>query len=124
MHAKSFQSCLTLCSPMDYIPPGSSIHGILQARILEWGAMPFSRGSSSPRDRTHISRGSCIAGGFFTTGSLGKPFLIFSSVQSLSHVRLFATPLTAAPKASLSITNSQSPPKPMSIESVMPYSKQ
>ena len=44
----------------------------------------------------------------------------FSSVQSLSHVRLFATPWTAAPQASLSITNSRSPPKPMSIESVMP----
>ena len=40
------QSCLTLCNPMDYILPGSTIHGILQARILEWVAMPSSRGSS------------------------------------------------------------------------------
>ena len=40
------QSCLTLCDPMDYSPPGSSVHGILQARILEWVAIPFSRGSS------------------------------------------------------------------------------
>ena len=40
------QSCLTLCDPMDYSPPGSSVHGILQARILEWIAIPFSRGFS------------------------------------------------------------------------------
>ena len=44
------QSCLTLCDPMDCRPPGSSVHGILQARILEWVAVPFSRGSSQPRD--------------------------------------------------------------------------
>ena len=44
--AKSLQSCLTLCHPMDYSPPGSSVHGILQARILEWVAMPSARGSS------------------------------------------------------------------------------
>ena len=44
------QSCLTLCDPMNCSPPGSSVHGIIQARILEWGAIPFSRGSSQPRD--------------------------------------------------------------------------
>ena len=44
--ARSLQSCLTLCHPMDCSPPGSSVHEILQARILEWGAMPSSRGSS------------------------------------------------------------------------------
>ena len=51
------QSCLTLCmsDPLDYSPPGSSDHGISQARILEWVAIPFSRGSSRPRDQTHIS---------------------------------------------------------------------
>ena len=49
------QSCLTLCDPMDYSPPGSSVHGILQARILEWVAIPFSRGSSPPRDWTWVS---------------------------------------------------------------------
>ena len=43
-HVKSLQSCLTLCDPMDWSPPGSSVHGILQARILEWVAIPFSRG--------------------------------------------------------------------------------
>ena len=57
------QSCPTLCNPMDYSPPGSSDHGILQARILEWVAMLFSRGFSEPRDRTQVF---CIAGGFFT----------------------------------------------------------
>ena len=57
------QSCLTVCDLMDCSPPGSSVHGILQAKILEWGAIPFSRGSSWPRDRTCVS---CIAGRFFT----------------------------------------------------------
>ena len=54
------QSCLTLCDPMDCSPPGSSAHGILQARILEWVAMPSSRGYSQPRDRTPFSSVSCI----------------------------------------------------------------
>ena len=49
---------------MDYSLPGFSVHGILQARILEWVAIPFSRGSSQPSDRTQVSR---IAGGFFTS---------------------------------------------------------
>ena len=49
------QSCLTLCNPMNCSLPGSSNHGILQARILEWVAISFSRGSSQPRDRTRVS---------------------------------------------------------------------
>ena len=49
------QSCLTLCDPVDCSPPGSSIHGFSQARILEWVAISFSRGSSWPRNQTHIS---------------------------------------------------------------------
>ena len=49
------QSCLTLCDPMDWSPPGSSVHGISQARMLGWAAISFSRGSSWSRDRTHIS---------------------------------------------------------------------
>ena len=60
MHAKSLQSCLMLCDPMDQSPPGSSVHGILQARLLEWVAMPLSRGSSQPGDRTQASYVSCI----------------------------------------------------------------
>ena len=54
------QSCPTLCNPMDCSPPGSSVHGILQARVLEWGAMPSSRGSSQPRDRTEVCYVSCV----------------------------------------------------------------
>ena len=50
------QSCPTLCDPVDCSPPGSSVHGILQARILEWVAISFSREASQPRDRTQISR--------------------------------------------------------------------
>ena len=57
------QSCPTLCDPMDHNLPGSSIHGILQARILEWVAISFSRGSSPPRDRAQVSR---TAGRLFT----------------------------------------------------------
>ena len=49
------QSCPTLCDPMDWRPPGSSVHGILQARILEWVAIPFSRGSSWPRNQIQVS---------------------------------------------------------------------
>ena len=49
------QLCLTLCDPMDCSPPGSSVHGIFQERILEWVAMPSSRGSSQPRDRAQVS---------------------------------------------------------------------
>ena len=51
------------CNIIDGSPPGSSAHGVLQARILEWVAVPFSRGSSPPRDQTWVS---CIAGRFFT----------------------------------------------------------
>ena len=59
LKVKVAQSCLTLCDPMNY-----TVHGILQARILEWVAVPFSRGSSQPRDQTQVSR---IAGGFFAS---------------------------------------------------------
>ena len=57
------RSCPTLWDPMDCNPPGSSIHGIFQARVLEWGAIAFSRGSSQPRDRSRVSR---ITGRHFT----------------------------------------------------------
>ena len=79
----SLQLCLTLCDSIDGSLPGSSVHGILQTRILEWVAMPSSRGSSQPRDQTHISYASCIAGGFFTAEPPTEPgplpyFLIIS----------------------------------------------
>ena len=57
------QLCLTLCDPMDCSLKGSSVHGILQGEILEWVAIPFSRGSSWPRYWTQVS---CLAGRFFT----------------------------------------------------------
>ena len=59
---KVSQLCLTLCDPVDY-----TVHGILQARILEWVAFPFSKGSSQPRDQTQVS---CIAGRFFTNWTI------------------------------------------------------
>ena len=57
------QSCLTLGDPMDRSPPGSPVHGIVQARILEWAAIPVSRESSLPRDRSWVSY---IVGRYFT----------------------------------------------------------
>ena len=62
---KVSQSCPTLCNPMDY----TMVHGILQARILEWVAFPFARGSSQPRDWTQVSR---IADVFFTSWATGE----------------------------------------------------
>ena len=55
IHPSCAQSCLTLCDPMDHSPPGSSVHGSLQARMLDWVAISSSRGSSWPRDRAHVS---------------------------------------------------------------------
>ena len=72
------KSCLTLCDPMDCSPPGSSVHGILQAGILEWVAIPLSRVSSRPRDRTHVSY---LAGRFFTTKPPGRhPTMLYLKV--------------------------------------------
>ena len=136
MHA---QSCPILCDPMDCSPPGSTVHGIFQIRILEWIAISSSRESSWTRDSSHISYVSCIGRWIlYHWATWEAPFshisyyrilsrffsaiLQFSSVQSLSRVRLFATPWTVARQASLSITNSQSSLKLMSIESVMPSS--
>ena len=61
--------CLTLCNPMDCNLPGSSVHRISQARVLQWVSISSSRGSSWPRDRSHVF---CIVGGFFTTEPSGK----------------------------------------------------
>ena len=83
MRAQLLQLCLTVCDLRDGSPLGSSLHGILQAGILERVAMPSSRRSSQPRDRTHVS---CVAGGFFTTESLGKPrYTMKSESESVSH---------------------------------------
>ena len=70
------QSRLTLCNPMGCSLPVSPVREILQARILEWVALPSSRGSSWPRDWTNVSCGSCIAGRFFTAEPPGKPHIL------------------------------------------------
>ena len=74
------QSCPTLCHPVDCSPPGSSAHGILQARILDWVAISSSRVSSQPRDWTHVS---CIAGGFFAIEPPGKAKGKLQSTETL-----------------------------------------
>ena len=75
------QLCPTLCDPMDCNLPGSSVHGIFQARILEWVAISFSRGSSRPRDRTQVS---CLVGRRFTIWA--RPSLgAYSNSCPLSH---------------------------------------
>ena len=73
------KSCPTPCNSVDCSSPGSSVHGILQARILKWVAIPFSRWSYRPRDQTRVS---CTAGGFFTTEPSGKPYLHCSNLRS------------------------------------------
>ena len=78
------QSCQTLCDPMDCNLPGSSVHGTLQARTLEWVAIPFSRGSSRPGDRTRVS---LIAGGFFTAGATREAPLFVSYVKWCQALR-------------------------------------
>ena len=98
-------------------PASLSVHGIFQARIQEWVAISSSRGSSWPRDLNCLS---CIGRQILYHGANKEASILFNSVQSLSHVRLFATPWPAACRASLSITNSWSLLKLMSIESMMP----
>ena len=71
VRAKSLQSCPTLCYPMGSSPPGCSVHGVLQARILEWVAMPSSRGFSRPRDGTQLSSFVLVVR-FFNTSTNGK----------------------------------------------------
>ena len=75
-------SRVQLCNPMACSLPGSSVHGILQARILEWVATPCFRGSSQPRDRAQVSCGSSITGGFFTTKPPGVYVQLWYHVQS------------------------------------------
>ena len=79
-------SHMRLWNPMDCSPSGSSIHGILQARILDWVAISFLRGSSQPRDQIHVS---CLAGRFFTTESPGKP--LFTQPLEKNKILPFAT---------------------------------
>ena len=82
---------------MDYSPPRSFVHGISQARILEWVAMLSSRGSSWPRDWTHVS--TALAGGFFNTQPPGKPNLLYA-VKSLQSCPTLCDPIDGSPPGS------------------------
>ena len=113
--------CLTLCKSMYCSPPGSFIRGVFWWIILEWVSIFFFWGFSGPRHRTCVSY---IGRQIIYNWTIWEAHAVqFSSVQSLSHVQLFATPWIAARQASLSITNSWSLPKLMSIELVMPSSQ-
>ena len=93
------QSCLTLCNPMDSSPPSSFIHGISQAGILELVAISFSKGSSWPKDRTHIPCVSCS--GRWVLYQLSHQGLCM--LNHFIHVQIFATLWTVACQAPLSI---------------------
>ena len=135
------QSCLTLCDPTDCSLPGSSVNGILQARILEWVAVPSSRGSSQPRDWTQVFHNAGRFSPRWATREVHKSnkqkralisatkwkAFIEKRVGARSSVRfshsviwLFATPWTAVHQASLSITTSWSLLKLMFIKLLMP----
>ena len=82
---QSLQSCPTLCDPVDHSPPGSSVHEILQARIMESVSMASSKGSSPPRNRTRVSR---TAGEFFAAEPLGKPITLLQVLAIQSHEKV------------------------------------
>ena len=111
--AKSLQSCPTLCDPMDCSPPGTVVHGILQARTLEWVAISYAKGSSQPRNRTLVS---CISGRLFTSYK-GSP--LQSTEQ---HLQILPLDVSSVPHP-LSPTRSQD--KKMSHETVpkVPWDK-
>ena len=104
MHAQSIQLCPTLCDLVDHSPPGSLVDEIFSARILEWGSIPSSKGSSQPRDRTHVSYITCIAGVFFTAEPLGKPVAVIikhikkptlGQSSHMSFLSLWTVPLSS-----------------------------
>ena len=82
------QACPTLCNPMDCSLPGFSIHGIVQARILEWVAISFSKGSSQPRDQTQVS---CIAARLFTIWATreSQGWIYSAFILSDKHIALY-----------------------------------
>ena len=92
------QSCQTLCDPMDYSLPGSSVHGIFQAIVLEWIAIPFSRGSCQPRDRTRVSR---IAERCFTIWATREStLLMICYAKSLQSCPTLCDPIDGSPPGS------------------------
>ena len=90
------QSCPTHCDPLDCSPPGSSVHGVFQARILEWVVFSFSMGSSQPRGRTHVTPSPALAIRFFTAAPPGKLSLLtlFPHLHVLSHSYLTWKPFS------------------------------
>ena len=108
--SKVAQLCPILSNSMDCSPPGSSVHGILQARILEWVAISSSRGSSQPRDQTCVS---CIKGGFLT-----EPSIYLSSILRICHLPSIYHAfhlLSISPSLYLSFVVYLSPIYPLSI---------
>ena len=100
------QACPTLCNPTDCSPPGFSAHGILQARILEWIAIPFSRGTSQPRDWALVS---CLTGKFFTIWATKKAeHRRIDAFELWCWRRLLRVPWTAR-RSNLSILKEISP---------------
>ena len=84
-HVCQVASVMSISDSLDYTPPGSSVSGILQARILEWVAVSFPRASSQPGDGTRISSSPALAGGFFTTEPPGKPLEIHTHTHTHTH---------------------------------------
>ena len=83
LYAQLLQSFSTLCDPMDHSPPGSSVHRIFQARILEWVVMSSSRGSSQPRDQTGVSLSSALQADSCTVEPQGRPPCTMKELSSL-----------------------------------------
>ena len=105
MRAKLLQSCPIMLDPMDCSLPGSSAHGLLQARVLEWVVMPFSRGSSQPRDRTHVSYISCIGRRvLYHEQHLGSPEMkaaaAAAAAKSLQSCLTLCDPMDCSPSGS------------------------
>ena len=92
MKVKVPQSCPTLCHPMD-----CTVHGILQARILDWVAVPFSRGSSQPRHWTQVSR---IGGWFFTSWEAQSCHAAAAAAKSLQSCLTLCDPIDGSPPGS------------------------
>ena len=117
MPARLLQSCLTLCDSIHWCPPGSSLHGISPNNNTGVGCCAFLQGifptQESNQGLLHCRRI------LYQLSYQGSPTYSFSSLQSLSHIRLFAAPWTAAHQASLFITNSRSSLKLTSTELVM-----
>ena len=117
MNVKVAQSCLTLCDPMDY-----TVHGILQARILEWVAFPFSRGTFQPRDQTQVS---CIAGGciLYQLSHQGIPRILDWVVYPFFSRSSRPGNRTGSPALQADSLPTELPGKPMSLSKLQEIAK-